>query len=190
MSNRIPPPTDLALSQKWITYKFGIKGHYRSALRQTDRCLDTIAGHEYDLLTTKVSLLACLERWDELCAFLAYLLNRFPRDAEIFNDVADIFSAHGDWETSLSILERAERYLDPKKQRYLIDNYYTTWLECIYAIKGQREALRFGKRVLKKRRALSSFRIILKHVENDVLKVEAYAPKGAPYLVKLRRLST
>ena len=186
----MPPPTNLAHSRKWITYKFGVKGHYRSALRQTNRCLDAIAGHEYDLLITKASLLACLERWDELCAFLAYLLNRFPRDAEVLHEVADTFSAHGDWMTSIGILKRAERFLDPNEHRDLIDSYYTTWLECIYAKKGQREALRFGNRVLKKRRPLSSFRIILNHVENDILKVEAFAPKGAPYLVKLRRLAT
>lgn len=114
MNTKPPPTSDLAASDKWITWKFGIKGQARGALRHVNKCLDEIASREYDLLMTKADLLGYLEKWDALKSLLSYLDDRYPNDPEVLYHHADFLSAHGKWKEALSFLRKAERKMGKK----------------------------------------------------------------------------
>ena len=87
MSQKPPRADDLGASCEWVRMKFGARGHYRGALRQVDRSLAAIEHYQYSFLLSKAGLLSCLERWSELAGLLGDLVERYPRDVEVWNNI-------------------------------------------------------------------------------------------------------
>ena len=182
MKHNVPPAHDLKLS-----YEFGVRGRFKTALRHATRCLDEIAAYEPVFLSSKASSLACLERWEELANLLVDSLRRYPRDPAIRCEIASLFAAHGDWKNCWKQLVKVERSRDVLADRNTLDAFYCQKLECLHAMGRTRAAIRFGQSVVRKNRRLTSTRNQLRRLKNGTPRFEPWAPKRAGYLVRLRR---
>ena len=190
MTPKAPRADSLRASREWVRWKFGVKGQYRGALRQVEKSLAAIESYEYTFLMAKAGLLACLERWPELVALLKVLLKRYPRDAEILHEVADLFMVHGDWPTCLKVVDKAHRLVRSTGDRRLLDALCDTRLTCLYALGQERQAVREGHHILQAYPNLPGVRALLVHIESKQLKIGPLAPHSAGYLKGLRRLAT
>lgn len=175
MNANPPAPFDLKASFNWLKWKFGARGHARSALRHVRRCLNEIAAYEYSFLMTKANLLGYLGKWDELTHLLVYLDTRYPNDPEVFYHYAEFHSAHGRWQEALQFLRRAERRI--KENGFAFpEGLYSEKLDCLVALGKIGEAKREAKRVLKRHRNFSIIRSALRALENGTYrKPEAWA---------------
>src|SRR5262249_22868179 len=186
-----PPRADhLRASRDWVRLRFGFEGRADTALRQVNRSLAEIESYQFYFLISKASLLSYLERWEELASHLRSLANHFPREGEVWNKVAEFFAAHGDWRSCLTVLNRAAPLIRSSADRHLLDDYYYTKLTCLYALGLKTRAVREGRSILRKLPRKANTGFILKHIEADQLKVDAWAPHAATYLREMRRLAT
>ena len=190
MSGKAPRAEDLRASREWVRDTFGLRGQYRSALRQVERSLAAIEHYEHSFLLAKVNLLSCLERWAELAALLRHLAERFPVDLEVRNNIADLFLAHGDWRACLAALDKAAPLVRASSDRWLVDRHYDVRLACLYALGQKVEAERCGRSILKRLPRKSCARVTLRHIRSGRLNIDPWAPKSAPYLRGLRGLAT
>ena len=190
MSQKPPRADDLRTSREWVRTVFGLRGQYRLALRQVERSLAAIEQYERSFLLAKASLLSCLERWGELAALLRHLAERFPHDLEVRNNIADFFVAHGDWHSSLAVLDKAGSLVRSSTDRHLVDEHYDTRLTCLYALGQKARAIRQGRSILRRLPRNSIARVTLRHIRSGQLKIGPWAPKSAAYLRGLRRLAT
>jgi len=190
MPNKAPRADNLLASREWVRMKFGLHGHYRGALRQVDRSLSTIEEYEHSFLLCRASLLSCLERWAELATLLRHLAERYPRDLEVWNDIAEFFMAHGDWNSCLTVLDLARPLVRSSTDDVLVDHYYDTRLTCLYALGQKGRAIRQGLSVLKRLPRHAVSRTVLHHIKTGRLRIAPWAPKSAAYLREIRRLAT
>jgi hypothetical protein len=102
----------------------------------------------------------------------------------------DSFLAHGDWESCLQSIAKAERLLARKKHTGVLDGLYDTRLTCLSALGRRHQAITEGRAILRKHPNLKITRAVLGSIESGDLKVEPWAPRKALYLKELRQLAT
>lgn len=183
-----PRADDLRTSREWVRWQFGSKGRYRTALRQAERSLAAIQEYDHSFLMVKAKLLSCLGRWRDLAILLQDLARRFPRDPEVWNEVARFLAAHGDWDSCRGALGKNRLYLRSARDWGVLDDYHYVKLTCLHALGEKQRAIREGRRAVKRLPRSSHAKVLLTLIERDQLKVDPWAPRKAAYLKNLRGL--
>lgn len=190
MNANRPDPANLPASREWVRQQFAVASRYRAALRQVDRSLAAIDEYQLSFSLSRAGLLACLERWPELVNLLRELVVRYPAEIEVWDDVADLFMAHGDYGAALAVHRRARPLITCHPRQNELELYYWSYLECLYAVGKRREALAEGRRLLRRHPRFGLIRAELKNIEARTLRIDPWAPTSAPYLRELKRLAT
>lgn len=190
MKVKPPDPANLPASRQWVRRKFALASQYRGALRQVDKSLAAIAEYELSFLLSRAGLLTCLERWPELVALLQQLINCHPDELEVWDEVAGVFMAHGDYASCLAVHRRARPLVAACRIKSQLELHYWSYLECLYAAGRRKQALVEGRRLLHRHPRFSLIRAELSSIEANRLRVEPWAPSSASYLKELRELAT
>jgi tetratricopeptide (TPR) repeat protein len=190
--NKRPELYDLKASFEWIKREIGSRASHRQALRHLDNCLGVIASYEHSFLMSKASALVCLEEWGALSDLLAYLSKRYPNDAEVLSQLAEMHFAHGNWAKALALTRQAERFLRPVEHRHFLEVMYDMKIACLMALGKKLEAMRTARQVLAGNPRFSIVRAALSWIQKGQYQVpQPWAPKaearrGAPRKIRKR----
>jgi hypothetical protein len=137
----------------------------------------------------KASLLHCLDEWGQLAPLLVYLNGRFPNDAEVFANVAEVYAAQGAWRDGLRALRKAEKYLGATNTHWDRQNMRWLKIQCLLGLGNKRAAIRTAQGTLEKFPRFSSIRAALKNLLSGECKPpNPYAPRNAKIMGALRRI--